>query len=258
MNLYKQALGLPGTVIDIASLDLTKFHPSYRHTLLCLFGKYFDGLARIADQLKTRSCSLDQWHIDEAKRGRLRLQLQARRRERDRLSKQRKRMMNPQFVREQNRQNQFRRRCRVRDIRRQWRLINPVSNDPEEVERLAKEIRDRETAGQPIRREQLKERRPMQQEQSESGLPPVPGSESVPNPPLLSGQASEPIHSANAMPSFPADPMNANRLDTSSHASHERLSSLDGQQYDLFDEFFDLCEFEFYRAAMGSTGKQAN
>lgn len=59
VDLYKQALGPPPTVIDLDLVDLSTFHPAFRTALKNLFGRHFETTQRISTGRKSRLDTLN-------------------------------------------------------------------------------------------------------------------------------------------------------------------------------------------------------
>lgn len=152
LDLYKQVLGLPNTMIDIQSLNLSQFHPAFATTLKNLFGEYFDidgifGHIPL-DPFGPRFDTEWPWDLNTAgpsfvdqRRAELRLcdreKQKSRdlylyqRRERSRLTQQRLRMMDPEAITARNRRYQeIRRRARQEE----QALIVGQAETPEELE----------------------------------------------------------------------------------------------------------------------------
>lgn len=114
LDLYKQVLGLPSSMIDIKSLDLGQFHPAFASTLKVLFRGRLDSdtiLSHIPLNpfVPRSSREQERSHASGSRSGKLRQgEQEARdlylfqRRERSRLTQKRMRMINPDTINERN------------------------------------------------------------------------------------------------------------------------------------------------------------
>lgn len=171
LDLYKQVLGLPGTKIDIKSLDMTKFHQPFWDTLRNHFSEYFDVDAIFSDSV-IRSMNpsnvvgpqLQKDHLDEGIQKSQKRQAKNRRREHSRLTQQRLRLMYPDTVR----QYQGERRRLRKELEQS--LLSQSDTTPDKVEamRLMNERRKRRNEQRQLRLKQLRDQREHQRRLLES------------------------------------------------------------------------------------------
>lgn len=161
LDLYKQVLGLPCKMIDIKSVDLTKFRKAFWKTLRNLFGEYFDIdsiysdalLASIEPNASSRSSNRPDIASTSQTRGEQRQSrrelFEYRRREYSRLTQQRLRMIDPKGMR------RYQEGQRERAKRERSELWRPATT-PEQAEfkRLAQERRNQHNERRRLRYKQ--------------------------------------------------------------------------------------------------------
>lgn len=154
LDLYKQALGLPDTTIDIRGLNFTKFHHSFRTTIENLFSQSFRTDKISGDTLSDQSNSNDSPY---KRSGQLYL-----RREQARLTQRRLRIMHSEAFKKY--QTDQKRSIRSRD--KIALSQSGITDDVIEAKRLAQEKRDRINEWRRNRRKQLRQKRIQQRSES--------------------------------------------------------------------------------------------